>query len=330
MKSLELKILDSNEESASQLIFGKCVNELTLEERVIIGEYLYDYTHPIWKNIPDTNCLISNVGWIRRDDGKIQYFDDIGENKYIHTSFRKKKSLVHRLVAEAFIPNPENKPEVNHINGKKYFNWYKNLEWVTRQENADHASLTGLMRVGVNCKTSKYSEEQVHRVCKMIENGVNYREIARMLDVKHSLIDGIVYGNEWKSISSQYNISKSHRNKKADRATVEAICEKLQDGVRPVDMIREYGFDEHLINTVKYGYAWRDISNNYDIPGLEKVDMKPKEKPIADKIRELLINGVTDTHKIISCLNLQDSKGCRNYVAKVRRMFKRNLELVNN
>lgn len=72
-----------------------------------------------------------------------------------------KTHLVHRLVAELYVPNPENKPQVNHLDGNKSNNNHWNLEWCTCQENNDHAVSTGLVKRGSDRPNSKLSDEQV-------------------------------------------------------------------------------------------------------------------------------------------------------------------------
>lgn len=69
--------------------------------------------------------------------------------------------MIHRLVAEAFIANPEAKPEVNHLDGNKLNNNASNLEWSTRSENAQHGHDTGLMVQGEAHHSTKLSAEQV-------------------------------------------------------------------------------------------------------------------------------------------------------------------------
>lgn len=66
---------------------------------------------------------------------------------YVYVKIGKKSHRVHRLVAQTYISNPENKPQVNHIDGNKSNNMLCNLEWMTHSENVQHACDTGLRPV---------------------------------------------------------------------------------------------------------------------------------------------------------------------------------------
>lgn len=76
---------------------------------------------------------------------------------HLHHHGQRKAHLVHRLVAIAFIPNPDNKPLVNHKDGNKLNNHYSNLEWVTLIENMQHAQVTGLMDNKNACASKRMS-----------------------------------------------------------------------------------------------------------------------------------------------------------------------------
>lgn len=98
--------------------------------------------------IPGSNgkMQIDNMGMVYKvSKGEMRVIDlKEDHHGYIRVQVGGKYMSVHRLVAEIFIPNPENKPQVNHKDGCKTNNCVENLEWVTPQENVQHAIANGL------------------------------------------------------------------------------------------------------------------------------------------------------------------------------------------
>lgn len=106
----------------------------------------------VWKDVKGYEGVyqVSNYGRVR----KITILKQCNKKGYRKISLHKQGTIktfaVHRLVAEAFIPNPDNKLEVNHINAIKDDNNVNNLEWVTREENMKHAVNKGLLKPDTN------------------------------------------------------------------------------------------------------------------------------------------------------------------------------------
>ena len=94
---------------------------------------------------------------------------------------------IHRLVAEVYLPNPENKPEVNHIDGDHTNNEVSNLEWVYREENIKHAVKNGLAKsiIGHGEKNPfcKYSDELVEKVRKDRKLGLTYGQLMKKYEI---------------------------------------------------------------------------------------------------------------------------------------------------
>ena len=144
----------------------------------------------IWKNIKgyEDRYQVSNLGNVRslmRNGTKGGEVKKNERHGYLRVRLWKNKSIktigIHRLVAQAFITNPLNKPQVNHKNGNKKDNRVENLEWVNATENMNHAYNNGL------CKTKKVTQIKngivlntylnIYRAS--IETGIQYASIYR-------------------------------------------------------------------------------------------------------------------------------------------------------
>ena len=178
----------------------------------------------VWKDVVGYEGLyqVSNLGRVKSFDRAIRegrnripgkmMFPHQDRKGYLNVNLSREGKIfhakVHRLVAQAFLPNPENLPEVNHINFEKDNNFVKNLEWVTSKTNSEHffgsekaeqrnkklrkeknpnAKLTSK---DVNLLRKLRKEYRIKRTTLALLFGVSLSQIQRIIYNKHWLLEG--------------------------------------------------------------------------------------------------------------------------------------------
>jgi hypothetical protein len=119
---------------------------------------------------------------------------------YQRVNFNNETKYLHRLVAQTFLPNPQNKEEVNHVDGNKKNNVLYNLEWVTPDENRQHAVINNLIPHSENHHFSKLDRNQVLKIKKLFNQGERQIDIARTMGISHKTIHLIVRGRIWRRV----------------------------------------------------------------------------------------------------------------------------------
>lgn len=187
-----------------------------------------NYTTEIWKDVQgyEDYYQVSNFGRVKSLQRKVPYFSSMSQK---HTTFTVKECIlkkvsipsgylfvrisklnkyknfyVHRLVAQAFIPNPGNKAYINHKDGVKTNNHIDNIEWATPSENAIHALATGLKvsQKGEDQGKARLSNEQALKI-KTLCLTKTAEEIRIMMNFPKKdrhLIANIKCGRIWKHL----------------------------------------------------------------------------------------------------------------------------------
>lgn len=155
----------------------------------------------IWKDIEGYEGLyqISNLGNVRtlhwNRTNKTRLLTPFMNSGYLRIGFRQnyilKNYLIHVLVAKAFVDNPYNKPQVNHIDGNKLNNCVSNLEWVTRSENVIHAHKTNLIK----SMPSRWNTKQIKQLSldgKIIAIYKSQREASKICNYSQPKISNAI------------------------------------------------------------------------------------------------------------------------------------------
>ena len=127
---------------------------------------------------------------------------------YLRVSIGKKLKFVHRLVAEKYIPNPNNLPQVNHKDGNKLNNCIDNLEWVSNEDNRKHALKNGLHLYGEKCSWSKLKEKDVIYILDNYPK-MTIKELSIKFNVNRNTISDIVHHRTWKQLKRYAELSRN-------------------------------------------------------------------------------------------------------------------------
>lgn len=171
----------------------------------------------IWKDVAGYEGFfkVSNYGRVKSQDRvtmsgkkivgrvlKTRINKDCYEYVSLNSDRKCATKSVHRLVAEAFIPNNENKPQVNHIDCRKTNNISSNLEWVTNKENIHHALMNGLMCSGAKSPLAKLKNFQIQEIRELYATKkATHQSLADKYGVCNTSIWNIVNNKTWKELS---------------------------------------------------------------------------------------------------------------------------------
>ena len=260
--------------------------------------------HKRWNSINNTYSIIKEYVYVHSTNRGKQRFNSQDKIKkcglYQHVSINNKTYPVHRLVAEAFIKNTENKPYVNHMDGVRSNNNVLNLEWCTAKENSDHAKQCSIIIETTKDTSYQETKEESDFIIENYNNGLSSTEIAS------------IFSEKFRSISHEMVRVILHKKNIIRRKPLRKdIASETHIGVRKT-IDGKFIFNGKTYNTVdetliakdlfiknKYNNyseiinSWNDIYKAYSIKEFEeKISTKKlQQKDTTEKQKERTENG---------------------------------------
>lgn len=173
------------------------------------GSNKYIFTRIImieWKQIEGfEDYYVSNAGQIKSKNKILKHYVHKQGYAYLNVKpngrlGRGKTFRIHRCVAIAFIPNPDNKPEINHKDGNRTNNYVSNLEWCTRAENISHKFQNEIENScrGIRNGKAKFTEADIRYILSSNESISN---LSKQFNVRYTTIYSIKNKKSWKHIT---------------------------------------------------------------------------------------------------------------------------------
>lgn len=275
---------------------------------MFLNEALEEWRRIYWLNGELTKYSISNSGKVRNDkNGKIlktNFYKGYERVDLTHGGERK-QFFIHRLVATYFIPNPDNKPEVNHKDGNKGNNYDWNLEWSTGSENMIHAVKTGLWCPS-NKNGKRLTREQVIKICELLEeNELSLSKIAEITETDRTTVASILKGDCHTDISFMHDLDKyeiktdfsrsgldNHKTLFTDEE-IENVCKMIDSGNYTLPEITKItGISYQTVRNVYYGTCRKNISSKYNFMKTNKNPLYEQKRDLVIKICDLLDSGL--------------------------------------
>lgn len=148
------------------------------------------------------DCEFTKDGKVYHNGQEVKTW--VNDKGYVYFWADKKNQILHRHIALAHIPNPDDKPEVNHKDGNKTNNDVSNLEWVTKQENRNHA-IENKLWGSVVIKHRLFTDLQIKQIKNLKEHtNWGYQRIANYLGCSKSVIRDIIKERSYKKTEEEW------------------------------------------------------------------------------------------------------------------------------